>query len=84
MSTTHATTQESSDSKTSTFTRLARALDEKGEVMIRTASGDELELHKHNVAFEDADAPFFRVDGDDEVHWVDARNVERYWIHNEL
>lgn len=34
--------------------------------------------------FDDTEAPFFRVDADDETHWVDARSVERYWIHKEL
>lgn len=66
----------------STHERLEAALDEMGELMVRTASGDELELHKHNVEF--GDAPWVQVDADDETHWFNAESVERYWIHEEI
>lgn len=65
-----------------TFERMERVLDEKGELMVKTAAGDELELHKHNVSFEEA--PWMQIDGDDEVHWLDAEKIERYWIHEEI
>lgn len=68
--------------QTSTFERLEQSLEENGELMVRTASGDELELHTHNVSFEDD--PYLRVDADDETHWVNAQFVERYWIHEEI
>jgi transcriptional antiterminator Rof (Rho-off) len=67
--------------QTSMYDRLETALDEKGEVMIRLASGEEGELHKHNVEFEDQ--PYLKVEGEDETRWINAEFVESYWIHDE-
>lgn len=67
---------------TSTYQRLKDGLDEKGEIMVTLAGGEELELHTHNVEFEEE--PYVRVDADDQVHWVDATHVAHYWIHEEI
>lgn len=67
---------------TSIYERLEDGLEEKGEIMIKLAGGEELELHTHNVEFEED--PFIRIDADDEVHWVDASKIAHYWIHEEL
>lgn len=47
--------------------------------MIRTDSGEERELHKHNAEFQEDG--IIKVDADDMIHWVNAEKVERYWIH---
>lgn len=63
------------------FERLKQAVDEKGEVMVRMDSGEDHELHKHNTTFKDG---IIRVDADDEIHWLNAEKVERYWIHKDF
>lgn len=57
-------------------------LDEYGELNIRLDSGEDRELHKHNV--EEADNGMIKVDADDEIHWFDATKVERVWIHKDF
>ncbi|MDY6774395.1 MAG: hypothetical protein SVS85_04295 [Candidatus Nanohaloarchaea archaeon] len=64
------------------YEELKEAVEEKGEVMIRTDSGEDRELHKHNTDFQDDG--MIRVDADDEVHWLNAEKIERYWIHKDF
>lgn len=64
------------------YQRISEQIEESGEIMVRTTSGEELELHKHNVEF--LDEPYVEIEADDEVHWLDTTTVERYWIHKEL
>lgn len=66
----------------SMFDELERAVEEKGEIMILTDSGEEHELHKHNTEFQGNG--LIKVDADDEIHWVNGDKVERYWIHKEF
>lgn len=65
----------------SMHTRLKEALEENGELMIRLTSGEEGELHLHNVEFEEE--PFMKVEGEDATRWVNTALVESYWIHDE-
>lgn len=62
--------------------QLRQALDENGELMIRTDSGEDRELHLHNTEFQDNG--MIRVDADDEIHWLHPEKVERYWIHKDF
>ncbi|MFB6265714.1 MAG: hypothetical protein ABEI07_01380 [Candidatus Nanohaloarchaea archaeon] len=64
------------------YEKLKQALDEKGELMIRTDSGEDRELHRHNVQFKDDGV--IKVDADDETHWLNAEKIERYWIHRDF
>lgn len=64
------------------YQRLNDHLKEFGEIMVRTTSGDEIELHNHNVEFQEE--PYLEIEADDEIHWLDATTIERYWIHKEL
>ena len=64
------------------YDKLKDAVKEKGEVMIRTDSGEDRELHKHNTEF--LDNGLVRIDGDDETHWLNPEKVERYWIHEDF
>ncbi len=61
------------------YDRLKEALKEYGEIMIKLDSGQEAELHLHNTEFIEDN--LIKVDADDEVHWIDANKIERYWIH---
>jgi hypothetical protein len=65
------------------YERLKNAVDEYGEVMIITDSGEEHELHKHNAEFLD-DSRIVKVDADDKVHWLNLEKVERYYIHEDF
>lgn len=64
------------------FERLQKAVDEKGEVMIKMDSGEDHELHKHNAEF--LNSGLIRVDADDKIHWLNPDKVERYWIHKDF
>ncbi len=64
------------------YERIKKAVEEKGEVMIRTDSGEERELHLHNVEF--VEEPIARIEGGDGVHWLNLEKVERYWIHEDF
>ena len=64
------------------YDRLQSAVEENGEVMIRTDSGEDRELHKHNSEF--LDNGMIKVDADDEIHWLNPEKVERYWIHKDF
>ena len=61
------------------YERLRNLLADSGEVMVRLDSGEEAELHRHNVSFEDE--PMVKVTTGDEVHWFNAEKVESFWIH---
>lgn len=63
----------------SMFERLEALVEENGEVMIRLDSGEEAELHKHNVEF--AAPPMVKVTTADAIHWFNADKVEAAWIH---
>lgn len=64
------------------YDRIQAALQEYGELMISLGSGKDAELHLHNTEFEEE--PIIKVDADDEVHWFNAEEVERFWIHQEF
>jgi hypothetical protein len=64
------------------FDELEQAVEGKGEIMIMTDSGEERELHKHNTEFQGNG--MIKVDADDEIHWLNAEKVERYWIHKDF
>lgn len=64
------------------FEELQNAVNEFGEVMIRTDSGEDHELHKHNAEF--LDSGLIKIDADDEIHWFNPEKVERYWIHKDF
>ncbi|QGA80768.1 hypothetical protein [Candidatus Nanohalobium constans] len=61
---------------------LRDALHENGEIMIRLSSGEDRELHLHNTDF--LENGMVKVDGDDEIHWLNPDHVERYWIHEDF
>lgn len=66
----------------SNFKALKESLDKNGEVMIRLDNGEKIELHKHNVSFNDSTQEIL-VDAAKETYWIDANKIAYYWIHRE-
>jgi len=61
---------------------LKESLDKNGEVMIRLDTGEKIELHKHNVSFNDSTQEII-IDASKETYWIDTNKVSYYWIHRE-
>jgi len=64
------------------YQRIKEKLQETGELMILTDSGQERELHLHNVEFKEE--PIAKVEGGEGAHWINLNKVEEYWIHQEF
>jgi hypothetical protein len=64
------------------YDALKASVDTNGEVMIRIDTGEEIELHKHNVQFEDATKEIV-VDAGTKTYWIGADRVSYYWIHKQ-
>jgi hypothetical protein len=64
------------------YEALKASLDKNGEVMIRLDTGEKLELHKHNVKFDDSTKEIV-VDSGTETYWIGADRVSYYWLHKE-
>ncbi len=62
------------------YETIKTSIDTNGEVMIRLSSGEEIELHKHNVQFDDNTKEII-VDAAAERFWITADNVTYHWIH---
>jgi hypothetical protein len=45
-------------------------------------TGEKIELHKHNVKFDDSTKEII-VDAGTETYWIDSDKVAYYWIHKE-
>jgi hypothetical protein len=50
--------------------------------MVRLDTGEKIELHKHNVKFENATKEIV-VDAGTETFWIGADRISYYWIHKE-
>lgn len=59
---------------------IKNALDEKGELMIKSDTGEKFELHKHNVVCDD-EKKVIKIDGSDKTYWIDPEKISYYWIH---
>ncbi|MGB7632892.1 MAG: hypothetical protein WBL68_04150 [Nitrososphaeraceae archaeon] len=64
------------------YEALKASVDKNGEVMIRLDTGESIELHKHNVKFENATKEIV-VDSGPQTSWIGADRVTYYWIHKE-
>ena len=53
---------------------LKESLDKNGEVMIRLENGEKIELHRHNVTFNDSTQEIV-VDAASETYWIDANKI---------
>lgn len=61
---------------------LRDSLEKNGEVMLRLDNGEKIELHKHNVTFNDSTQEVI-VDAAKETFWIDANKIAYYWIHRD-
>lgn len=64
------------------YSRIKEKLQESGELMLRMSSGEDVEVHLHNTEF--VEEPLIKVEGQDETHWFNAEEVERFWIHQDF
>ncbi|MEM2855870.1 MAG: hypothetical protein QW416_02040 [Candidatus Nitrosocaldaceae archaeon] len=64
------------------YNTLKMRLEEYGEVMIRVDTGEKIELHKHNVTFEDSTKEI-KVDAGTDTYWINTDRITYYWIHKE-
>ena len=64
------------------YEALKSSVEKNGEVMIRLDTGEKIELHKHNVKFEN-DTKEIVVDAATETYWIGADRISYYWIHKE-
>jgi len=64
------------------YDALKSSVDRNGEVMIQIDTGEEIELHKHNVRFEDGTKEIV-VDAGTKTYWIGADRISYYWIHKE-
>jgi hypothetical protein len=64
------------------YESLKASVAKNGEVMIRLDTGEKIELHIHNVKFDDAKEEVI-VDAATETYFIGADRVSYYWIHKE-
>ncbi len=64
------------------YDALKASVDKNGEVMIRIDTGEEIELHRHNVQFDDGTKEIV-VDAGIKTYWIGADRVSYYWIHKQ-
>ncbi len=57
-------------------------LDDMGELMLMTDTGEKFELHKHNVQFDEQKDAIV-IDAASETFWLDPAKIAYYWIHKE-
>jgi hypothetical protein len=64
------------------YENIKKCLDKSGEDMIRLDNNEHIELHKHNVQFDDGSQEII-IDAGSETFWIGADKVSYYWIHRE-
>jgi len=66
----------------SNYDKIKECVEKNGEVMIKLDVGDKIELHKHNVTFDDSSQEII-VDASTQTIWIDSNKIAYYWIHRE-
>ena len=64
------------------YEALKASVAKNGEVMIRLDTGEKIELHIHNMKFDDATKEVI-VDAATETYFIGVDRVSYYWIHRE-
>jgi hypothetical protein len=64
------------------FEALKASVAKNGEVMVRLDTGEKIELHIHNVKFDDTTKEVI-VDAATETYFIGVDRVSYYWIHRE-
>ncbi len=68
--------------KMANYENIKNSVEQNGEVMIRLDNNEKIELHKHNVTFDDNSKEII-IDAGTETYWIGADKVSYYWIHKE-
>jgi|AntRauMinimDraft_2_1070382.scaffolds.fasta_scaffold01531_2 hypothetical protein len=53
-----------------------------GEVMVRLASGETVELHQYDTEIDDQDA-VIEVSMSNGVMWINGDDIEAVWLHEQ-
>jgi hypothetical protein len=64
------------------YEALKASVAKNGEVMVRLDTGEKIELHIHNVKFDDTTKEVI-VDAASETYFIGVDRVSYYWIHRE-
>lgn len=64
------------------YDALKLSVEKNGEVMVRIETGEEIELHKHNVKFDDASNEIV-IDAGTKTYWIGPDRISYYWIHKQ-
>lgn len=59
------------------FQRIKEELEKSGELMLKLGSREKLELHKHNVSFDDS-AKEIKVDASSETYWICSKSRKNF------
>ena len=60
---------------------IQQLVEEKGELMVMSDTGEKFELHKHNVKFDDSSG-LVEVDGGTKKFWLIPSKIAYYWTHD--
>jgi len=61
--------------------QLQQLVEEKGELMVMSDTGEKFELHKHNVKFDDS-SDLVEIDGGSKKFWLIPSKIAYYWTHD--
>ncbi|MCV0411344.1 hypothetical protein [Nitrosopumilus sp.] len=63
------------------LTQLQKLVNEKGELMVMSDTGEKFELHKHNVKFDES-SDLVEIDGGTKKFWLIPSKIAYYWTHD--
>ncbi|MCV0400068.1 MAG: hypothetical protein K5785_08755 [Nitrosarchaeum sp.] len=61
--------------------QLQKLVEEKGELMVMSNTGEKFELHKHNVKFNES-SDLVEVDGGTKKFWLIPSKIAYFWTHD--
>lgn len=61
--------------------QLQQMVEDKGELMVMSDTGEKFELHKHNVKF-DKSTDLVEIDGGTKKFWLIPSKIAYFWTHD--
>lgn len=61
--------------------QLQQMVEDKGELMVMSDTGEKFELHKHNVKF-DKSSDLVEIDGGTKKFWLIPSKIAYFWTHD--
>jgi len=61
--------------------QIQKLVEEKGELMVMSDTGEKFELHKHNVKFNES-SDLVEVDGGTKKFWLIPSKIAYFWTHD--